>query len=697
MKKLNYLAHDKSFMNIMKRLVILLFSALFTIATFAQENYLSSEKFVAGFELATDLIDDGNFHAAIIILDSLNKEHPGNFNISFKLGFCLLNTSLRKVEAIDYLEHAVKGAKDDYNPYFASETGAPYETWFYLGKAYHVNYQFDQAINVLNQLKGLLNKEDDERFYAQINREIETCENAKELVKTPINMVVTNLGKQINSEYAEHSPVVSGDETILIFTSKRKENIGGRQTDDGQYFEDIYASYKINGEWIEAVNISDNINTPGHEASIGLSVDGRTLFIYRDDEGDGNIYMSQQDGLDWTVPEKLGSQINTSDRETHASLSADGEQLYFTSDRKGGYGGLDIYVVKKLPNGEWGKPQNLGPTINTAYNEEGPFIHYDGITLFFSSEGHNSMGGLDIFSSTLQEDLTWGEPENIGYPINTPDDDVFYWVTPDGRRAYYASYQSGSFGNTDIFIINLPESHVRNMSVLTGLAANVKGEVLTGAEISVFDKETGELVGVYKPDPETGRYLIILPKGKEYDISIQAEGYEEVFNNLEIPDEPFEETQEVVKIETVEMPKEYIINETIFFDFDKAETNIKQTETYYEVLNIIIDYFENNPEAKIEIAGHCDSKGPEAYNQYLSEERAKFVKKYLVENNIPEENLIVKGYGESNPIAINEYTDGRDCKEGRKFNRRVDFKLISNGKDKLIFKPVGVPDELTIK
>jgi outer membrane protein OmpA-like peptidoglycan-associated protein len=684
----------------MKRYIILLICAFISIASFSQDDYLNSEDYVAKFEIATDYMDDGNFHASIQILDSLNKQHPDNFNISFKMGYCLLNTAMRKIEAIEYLEHAVKGAKDDYNPYFASETGAPYETWFYLGKAYHVNYQFDQAINVFNQLKGLIVKEDDERFFAQIEREIETCENAKELVKTPINMVVTNLGEQVNSPYAEHSPVVSGDETILIFTSKRKENVGNRQMDDGQYFEDIYASYKINGDWIEAVNISDNINTSGHEASIGLSVDGRTLFIYRDDNGDGNIYISQQDGLDWTVPEKLGSQINTSSRETHASLSADGEQLYFTSDRKGGFGGLDIYVVKKLPNGQWGKPQNLGPTINTPYDEEGPFIHYDGITLFFSSAGHKSMGGLDIYSSTMQEDLSWGEPVNIGYPINTPDNDVFYWVTPDGRRAYYASHQSGSFGNTDIFIINLPESHVRNMTVLTGLAANVKGEVLTGAEISVFDKETGDLVGVYKPDQETGRYLIILPKGKEYDISIMADGYEEVFNNLSIPDEPFEESQEVVKIETVEMPvmaKEYMINETIFFDFDKAETNKIQTETYYEVLNIIIEYFKNNPDAKIEIGGHCDSKGPEVYNQYLSEERAKFVKQYLVENKIPEENLFIKGYGENNPIALNSYSDGRDCREGRKFNRRVEFKVLSNGNDKLIFKKVGVPDELTIK
>ena len=191
--------------------------------------------------------------------------------------------------------------------------------------------------------------------------------------------------------------------------------------------------------------------------------------------------------------------------------------------------------------------------------------------------------------------------------------------------------------------------------------------------------------------------MIILPKGKEYDISIEAEGYEDVVSNLAIPDEPFEESQEVVEIKTVEMPREYLINKTIFFDFDKAETNKKQTEIYYEVLNIIIDYFENNPDAKIEIGGHCDSKGPEVYNQYLSEERAKFVKQYLVDNKIPEQNLIIVGYGENHPIAINEYPDGRDCPDGRKFNRRVDFKVISNGLDKLIFKPVGVPDELTIK
>ena len=670
--------------------------SLLSVMTYGQDTISENDQFINKFELASDYTDDGDYHRAIAIYSGLLEEQPDNYNLNFKMGYCLLNTVLRKSEAVKYLEKASNGVQFNYNQYSSIETNAPVETWYYLAQSYHLDYEFEKALNILNSLKDTIN--DDPGFINRIELQITYAKNAKEIVKTPINMVISNLGKNINSIYDEHSPVVSADETILIFTSKRESNIGKRMMDDGQYFEDIYASYKIDGEWIEAQNISDNINTPAHEASIGISVDANTIFIYRDDEGDGNIYFSEKDGLDWTVPKKLGSTINTRFRETHASLSADGQQLYFTSDRKGGYGGMDIYVVKKLPNGEWSKAQNLRPTINTAYDEEGPFIHYDGVTMFFSSQGHKSMGGFDIFSSFIDENENWSNPKNIGYPINTTDDDVFYWVTPDGRRAYYASHQSKSIGNNDIFIINLPESHVRNLTVLTGIAADIKGGILKNAEISVFDKNTGELVGTYMPDKITGEYLIILPKGKEYDISVAAEGYEESFENLSVPKESsFEETQEVISLEKVTLPKDYIINKNILFNFDKSQTTKQQNIPLQEVLTILITFLSDNPEAVIEIGSHTDSKGSEEYNQFLSEKRAGYVKSILLKNNISDKSLIIRGYGENYPIAINSLSDGSDCIEGRKFNRRVTFKLIHSGKDKITFHPVGVPDKFSIK
>ncbi|MCK4662182.1 MAG: PD40 domain-containing protein [Bacteroidales bacterium] len=678
----------------MKKTIFFILINIYIINIFSQETISDENQiFRDNFILAEEHTDDGNFHQAIKVYNELLVKNPENANLMFKIGFCYLNTAMEKEKSVEYLEKAVKSVTDNYDPFDYKIHEAPREAFFYLGKAYHFNHKFDKAIEIYNDLKSMITDED---FVKRINREIEICGYAKELVKHPINMIVANLGANVNSPYSEHSPLVSADETILIFTSKREGNTGGKRTDDGQYFEDIYATYKINNEWIEAQPISDSINTLGHEASIGISPDGRQLYIYKDDNGDGNIYYSKQEGLDWTVPVKLGTEVNTKAKETHASLSAEGDKLYFTSNRKGGYGGLDIYITRKLPDGTWGKAQNLGTKINTPYDEEGPFIHYDGITLFFSSKGHKSMGAFDIFSSTLQEDNTWTEPSNIGYPINTTDDDVFYWVTPDGRRAYYASHQQGSIGDNDIYIINLPESHVRNLTVLTGIPTSSVGDILLNAEITVTDKETGDIVGIYKPDPKSGQYMIIVPRGKVYEITINVEGYAETTEDLKVPEEPFEESQEVIKLKPVELVQEYYINQTILFGFDKFKTPKSQTYIYEEVLDILAIYMNKNPNCVIEIGGHTDAIGSNEYNMILSEKRAGFVKNYLLNKGVKNENIVIKGYSEDIPIAINENPDGSDSPEGRKFNRRITFKIIKEGKEKLIFKPIGIPDQYSV-
>lgn len=680
-----------------KKILLISILLLFINTTYSQLiKSTDSNSFEKKYYNADAYIDDGNFQKAIEIYKNLLQTVPDNANINFKIGYCYIHTAQEKNKAIKYLEKAIKNITNDYNPNSYKETKAPLETYFYLGKAYHFNYEFKKAINIFNELKGKLTNKDN-LLNDDINHEIETCNNAVELVKHPINMVVTNLGKNINTIYDEHSPVVSGDQTVLIFTSKRKGNTGGKQTTDGQYFEDIYASYKIGNNWAYAQQISDSINTPGHEASIGLSFDAKLLFIYKDDNGDGNIYYSKKEGLDWSKPKKLGYPINTKAKETHASLSFDGKTLYFTSNRKGGYGGLDIYRVKKLPNGKWSKAQNLGPTINTKYNEDGPYIHPDGITLFFSSQGHNTMGGFDIFSSTINEDGTWTEPENMGYPINTTDDDVFYMPTLDGRQAYYASHQKGSIGHDDIFLIDLPESSVRNQTVITGIATTKDGKILRDAQITVTDDKSGNLMGVYSPNSKTGRYLIILPRGKKYNVTIEAPGYSTTTTDIVVQKKPFEQSKTVVKLKPVKLLKEYYVNKTILFGFDKDKTNKEQKYIYTEILDVLARYLKNNTNTIIEIDGFADATGPAKYNYYLSLCRANFVKNYLINKKVPEKCLLVKGFGEENPIAKNNNDDGSACIEGRKYNRRVEFKIIKKGQELLIFKPIGIPDNLLTK
>jgi len=525
-------------------------TALFALLLFANvtQSQTSSEVYIQ----AEDLLEDGNYYKALDIYQKLLNESPNNANLNFKVGFCYLNTATDKSKAIPYLEFASNNLNENYKTGDFNEQGAPIETLFFLGRAYHVNYRIDDAERILFQLKNQA-VTTDQTFIESINHELTSCQAARLLMKSPVEMRVSNLGRNVNSIYTEHSPVISGDESLLVFTSKREWNTGGMRTDDGQYFEDIYLCSFDGKDYTKAQKISENINTTGHEASIGLSFDGTKLFIYKDDNGDGNIYVSTRKGAEWQIPEMLPEVINSKYRETHASMSFNQEEIYFTSDRKGGYGGLDIYRVRKLPNGKWSKAQNLGPEINTKYDEEGPYLHPDGTSLFFASQGHNTMGGFDIFVSYIDENEKWGTPQNIGYPINAPDDDVYYVPSVDGRRAYYSSYANNSIGSYDIFRIDLSESHVRNQTVIAGIARSSTGVLLKDPVITLnnFDDE---LVGIYTPDPETGKFLFILPRGQQFSALFESSNFAPFTIKVAVPEYSYDQSKQVVAFNDIITP-----------------------------------------------------------------------------------------------------------------------------------------------
>lgn len=544
---------------------------------------------------AEDLLEDGNFHKALNLFQDLLNQAPNNANLNFKVGYCYLNTATEKIKSVSYLEFAAKKIVDDYKDYDYKETGAPLETLYYLGKAYHVSYRFEDAERVFFELKKLLSN-DDEEFIERIDYELAACQAARVLMKSPVEMTVTNLGRAVNSPYSEHSPVISGDESILIFTSKREGNTGNKRMDDGQYFEDIYISSFNGKRYSQAKKISENINTSGHEASIGLSFDGSKLFIYRDDDGDGNIYMSTRKGSEWMVPVKLDANINTKYRETHACMSFDQNQIFFTSNRKGGFGGLDIYRVRKLPNGKWSKAQNLGARINTKYDEEGPYFHPDGTTLFFASQGHNSMGGFDIFISFLSETDKWSVPENIGYPINTPDDDVYYVPSVDGRRAYYSSYANNSLGNYDIFRIDLAESHIRNQTVIAGYAITPSGERMENPIITVTDMDD-EVIGIYTPDIETGKFLFILPRGRTYNAYFESSNADELEYTINVPTDAYDQSKQVVIFNQVAVLDDK--EPEVVYALDIAEES-EPLDTEEEINEIVADKVIENQKDDLE-------------------------------------------------------------------------------------------------
>ncbi len=485
------------------------------------------------YNQAEEYFVDENYHAALPLYLKLDSIEKGNSNINFKIGFCYLNAATYKTKSIPYLEESIKNITKKYAEGEIKEKQAPLVTYYYLAKAYHLNYEFDKAIAMYEKYIAVLGtgpKVDKE--IEDVKHDIETCYNGKEFVKAPKKVTITNVGDGINSPYPDYSPVVSLDEQTLIFTSRRPGGTNDNKGANGQYFEDIYVSHYVNDKWEKAVSIGSNINTPGHEATVNLSADGQKLLIYKDEGGNGNLYLSELKGNEWGVSQYMGANINTVSWESHACFSADNRILYFVSDRPGGYGGRDIYKCLKLPTGEWGPAQNLGDTINTKYDEDGVFIHPDGKQISFASKGNNSMGGFDIFTSFIDgENGNWTSPQNMGYPINTPDDDVFLITTADGKRAFFSSDKEGGLGEKDIYMLTLPEYEPRDVVVLVGRIINNTADDISNNEIKIIDIKTGEELQVLHANSVTGKYGTSLKEGHSYKTVYIANG-KEFFNEV---------------------------------------------------------------------------------------------------------------------------------------------------------------------
>ncbi len=485
------------------------------------------------FEEASKLTEENFHNQAAEIWKELVDSQPENSNLNWKLGFAYMNTYNQKEKALPHLRKAAEkrgsstGAFNTtgYDAFDPKETNAPVDVDYWLGRAYHLDGQFDKADEYYKKFQGEVDDKYDLRVQAA--RGLEQTANARALMASPKNYTVSNVGSVINGDHPDFSPVISVDGNAMFYTSRRirpdSSNAGVIDLLAGLPFENIYVSYKDrNSNWQKPELL--NINPPsGHLATVNVSADGQTLLLYRDDGGDGNLYESKLVGELWSDPVLIGSDVNTKAWETHCALTADGNTLYFVSDRKGGEGGRDLYRVVKLPTGEWSKAQNLGSTINTPYDEDGVFIHPNGRTLYFSSKGFNSMGGFDIFSSEMQDDGNWSKPENIGYPLNTVDDDVFFVTTADGRRGYFSSDKNGGYGEKDIYFVDFPENmEAEGLTVLKGFIIPPPGETLPPSTILyVTDKATGE-VKTYKPRQRDGVYVAILPPCKEYNLDYRV-------------------------------------------------------------------------------------------------------------------------------------------------------------------------------
>jgi hypothetical protein len=519
------------------------------LSTNAQDKGDYREKFTEG----NYLILEGNYPRALKSFKEAYAIDSSSANVNFKLGFCYLKTVTEKHKALSYLEKAVLNTTKNYTDLEPREQAAPINAFYYYGEALHLHYKFDEAIAYYEKFKSFL-KPKQEDLIKDVNRHIEIANTGKLFVAGPVPSIITNLGDSINTSYPEYSPVLSADESTLIFTSRRPGSTGGDKTDEDEFYEDIFISYrKPDSTWTTPVSISTNVNSITHEASVGLTADAQTLLIYKDGNG-GDIYFSTLDGNNWTFPQQMGSDINSPGWETSACLTPDGNTLYFVSDRKeGGFGGRDIWKCVKLPNGKWSRSMNLGAPINTSYDEESPFIHPSGDVLFFSSKGHQTMGGFDIFFSERLESA-WDKPVNIGYPINTTDDDVFYVTSPDGKRGYYSSSsRAEGYGEKDLYMISIPERKEQPLVLIKGVIIPAVGTQLpSNLEIVATNNETGIVTGIYKPLMRDGSFTIIIPPNSNYTLSYQQDGEEFYSELMEVPaDAAYQEINREVKLKGV--------------------------------------------------------------------------------------------------------------------------------------------------
>ncbi len=503
----------------MKRILSIFLLTVLFLNAFAQDKKDKG----ANFSEANKQMDEKQWQTSISSWKNLLQDEPNNANINYKIGYCLLQTANSKPEALQYLEAAAaQKLSKNYDPDDSFGKKAPVTMLFYLGKAQAINLQLDAAITSYQDLQKRVGKK--HLMFNDAQHEIEMCEEAKRQMANPRNYIITNVGPVVNDETNEYSPVLSLDESTLFFTSRRMRpdstNEGLSDLDTGEYKEDVYASYKNEeGVWSAPELLDKTINSDEHDATISVAPDGQVLFVYRDRRGDGQLLESKLIGETWSEPILLGSDINTVSWETHATISSDGNTLYFVSDRAGGIGKRDIYKCVKLPNGDWSRSLNIGTAINTIYDEDSPFLTADGKTLYFASRGHNSMGDFDIYRSKLGEDGEWSTPENMGYPLNTVDTDVFFVPMADGRRAYYSSSKDGGYGLRDIYLVDMPDiTDATNLAVLKGFIIAPEGEELPDdLRILVTNQKSGE-VSEYRPRKRDGGYLAILTPCTPYHV-----------------------------------------------------------------------------------------------------------------------------------------------------------------------------------
>ncbi|MCK5823120.1 MAG: OmpA family protein [Bacteroidales bacterium] len=685
----------------MKKIVTLI-SILFIITStnlfaqknveFDKDNFRSNKegfkRAYSNFKEGNKFFEDGKYLLALDVYIKANHFNSNNATLNYRIGVSYLQ-SVQKTKSLEFLKKS-----------YALNRNVDPELDLMLGQSYHLNSQFDKAIEEYKTYRNSLSFNELQKKGVVIDKYIDECNNGKNLIKTPVRAFIDNLGKIVNSSYSDHSPVISADEETMYFTSTRENSVGGKKdVYDQEYDEDIYVTRNRNGKWSNPHNMRDPLNTSKDDATVGLSSDGQQLLTFNGRKNGGDIQIAYLSGVTWSSPKSFSKSINTPYHESSACFSSDASIVYFVCDKPNdNYGGSDIFYSKKSRNDKWGDAINIGPVINTKYDEEGVYMHPDGRTMYFSSKGHNSMGGYDIFKTTMDERGKWSEPVNLGYPINTPDNDLSFVLTGSGKHGYYSSEREGGFGRSDIYMVTFlgPEKPLvqSNEDNLIASIANpitetvveatveikkirltiVKGAVKDAitlkpisAQIEIVDNDKNEVVLNYTTNSESGKFLVSLPSGKNYGMTVKATDYLFHSENFNIPKATaYQEFDKDIMLNNIKKDAKIILK-NVFFDAGKATLR----PTSYAELGRLTKLLNDIPTLRIEISGHTDNTGSLQTNKKLSESRAKSVVDFIIAEGIDKSRLEYKGYAYFQPIATN------DTEDGRQKNRRVEFKILS--------------------
>ncbi len=616
-----------------------------------------------------------NYRASIPYYEQVLAKDPNNAKALFNAGISYL--SFDKEKASDYIYKAQR-----LKPKVAKDV----EYW--LGRVDHLNYNFDEAITHYQAYNATLKaKKSTEVRRQEVAQLIQHSKNAKVLFNSPKDIFVKNLGPVINTQYAEHSPVISADDKVLLFTSRgtytgpprnaasaKKKSKNSRIAADGEYYEEIYESHRIDDEnWEKPRSLSQALVSKGHDASIQVFDNDSKLLMYRDDDN-GDIFESDKANGEWGPPKKLNSNINSKNFESDAYITPDGKTLYFSTGKYSEDGTLDLYYSTRGADGDWGPAKSLGGAVNTKYDDDSPYLSKDGKTLYFSSRGHNTMGGYDVFKSAYDSiGHKWGAPENMGYPINTPDDDSYYRLSPDGSYAYMSSYRIGGYGEKDIYTI----SYIRNTTIKGKVFAMDSTTVIPGVELVFSGKQADNTPlsfrDVSKPD---GAYQVAVLSGRTYQVAVSKDGKNIETQEFAVPVSTNDSTTltknfYIAYIDT-SMASLYPFKK-IYFDTDKYKLRPESLV----VLNDIAQKLVAAPGMNIQVEGHCDSRNTDEYNMVLGQNRANAAVKYLTTKGVAGARLSTVSYGERRPAAPN------DSPENMQLNRRDEFRVVLKEGEKM--------------